>query len=98
MHLDLKTPNILLARDMTAKLADVGLARIKRSDALTTLGGAVGTYVYAAPEVWDEHPLCLMCAFLSNAVSCYLGYSALYPDVPGGALDTGCLASMCIVW
>ena len=28
MHLDLKSPNILLAVDGTAKIADVGLARI----------------------------------------------------------------------
>ena len=68
---------------MTAKLADVGLARIKRSDALTTLGGAVGTYVYAAPEVWDEHTLCPMIAYLSNAML-LLSYNAVYPDVPGG--------------
>ena len=28
MHLDLKSPNILLAADYTAKIADVGLSRI----------------------------------------------------------------------
>ena len=28
MHLDLKSPNILLAQDGTAKIADVGLSRI----------------------------------------------------------------------
>ena len=57
VHLDLKTPNILLARDFTAKLADVGLARIKRTDYLTALDGVVGTYVYAAPEVHHCHCL-----------------------------------------
>ncbi len=28
MHLDLKSPNILLAQDGTAKIADVGLSRM----------------------------------------------------------------------
>ena len=51
MHFDLKSANILLARDWTAKLADVGLAKVLTRKFLTSLHGAVGTFLYAAPEV-----------------------------------------------
>ena len=37
VHFDLKSPNILLARDYTAKIADVGLAKILQADFLSTL-------------------------------------------------------------
>lgn len=47
---DLKSANILLARDFTAKLADVGLARILHDDVLSTRR-EVGTFAWAAPEV-----------------------------------------------
>ena len=47
---DLKSANILLARDFTAKIADVGLARILKDDMLSTQK-EVGTFAWAAPEV-----------------------------------------------
>jgi serine/threonine protein kinase len=47
---DLKSANILLARDFTAKIADVGLARILHDDVLSTRR-EVGTFAWAAPEV-----------------------------------------------
>ena len=49
MHLDLKSANILLARDGTAKLADVGLAKILTRD--NTFVSMEGTFDWAAPEV-----------------------------------------------
>lgn len=48
--LDLKSPNVLLARDWTAKIADFGVAKILRTDFLTTLKD-MGTFAWAAPEV-----------------------------------------------
>ncbi|KAK9836929.1 hypothetical protein WJX81_000389 [Elliptochloris bilobata] len=49
MHLDLKSANILLARDGTAKIADVGLAKILTRD--NTCVSTEGTFDWAAPEV-----------------------------------------------
>ncbi|KAK9804823.1 hypothetical protein WJX72_007321 [[Myrmecia] bisecta] len=51
MHSDLKTGNVLLTLDYrTAKIADVGLARIMHSE-YTTQGCLGGTFAYAAPEL-----------------------------------------------
>ena len=50
VHFDLKSPNILLMRDYTAKLADVGLSRYLTRDCLTATA-TIGTFIYAAPEV-----------------------------------------------
>eukprot|EP00884_Botryococcus_braunii_P015478 jgi/Botrbrau1/2613/Bobra.145_1s0034.2 len=49
MHLDLKSANILLARDGGAKIADVGLAKILTRD--NTHVSMEGTFDWAAPEV-----------------------------------------------
>ncbi|KAK9796974.1 hypothetical protein WJX73_004151 [Symbiochloris irregularis] len=52
VHLDLKSPNILLGRDFTGKIADVGLARSVGSDAAgLSLMTAMGTMAWAAPEL-----------------------------------------------
>jgi serine/threonine protein kinase len=37
VHFDVKSANILLARDWTAKIADVGLAKILKDGMLSTL-------------------------------------------------------------
>lgn len=50
VHFDLKSANILLSRDFTAKIADVGLAKIMQQQFLSTLY-CVGTFAWAAPEV-----------------------------------------------
>ena len=57
---DLKSPNILLAKDRTAKIADVGLAKFMSSNYFTKVS-AVGTMAWAAPELFMCGPVCLAC-------------------------------------
>lgn len=52
VHADMKTKNILLsAGRMTAKIADVGLARYMAQTHMDTKSLPMGTFVYAAPEL-----------------------------------------------
>ena len=51
VHFDLKSPNILLGRDGTAKIGDVGMARILVHAYVT---GVMGTLSWSAPEMlWN---------------------------------------------
>lgn len=49
-HLDLKSSNVLLASDGTAKIADVGLAALISRSYLSQMAPA-GTWAWVAPEV-----------------------------------------------
>ncbi|KAK9825364.1 hypothetical protein WJX81_004084 [Elliptochloris bilobata] len=52
VHNDLKTKNILLSENYeTAKIADVGLARIMDTSHMSTGMAPCGTFAYAAPEL-----------------------------------------------
>ncbi len=50
VHMDLKSPNILLGKDLTAKIADVGLARSITGSYLSQMT-SIGTMAWAAPEL-----------------------------------------------
>ena len=51
VHLDLKSSNVLIAADGTAKIADVGLsAQLQNASHLSSLQVA-GTWAWVAPEV-----------------------------------------------
>lgn len=51
IHRDIKPSNVLLGKQGQVKLADFGLASIRRSSShRTSIGGAVGTICYMAPE------------------------------------------------
>lgn len=50
VHLDLKSSNVLLAADGTAKISDVGLAALMGKNYLSHTAPA-GTWAWMAPEV-----------------------------------------------
>jgi serine/threonine-protein kinase len=50
VHRDVKPANILLGKDGSVKLADLGVASAPDRTAITTTGGVVGTFSYMAPE------------------------------------------------
>ena len=50
IHRDIKPANILLARDMTPKITDFGLAALVDRDPVSVTGEFSGTYLYMSPE------------------------------------------------
>ena len=50
VHFDLKSANILLNRNGTAKLADIGMARVLCKSYFSVISG-LGTFAWSAPEV-----------------------------------------------
>ena len=50
IHFDLKSPNVLLDRHGTAKIADVGLSKILRDTTHNTISSGIGTMMWASPE------------------------------------------------
>ncbi|KAL4517967.1 hypothetical protein Ndes2526A_g02333 [Nannochloris sp. 'desiccata'] len=51
IHFDLKSANILLSRAGTAKLADIGMARVLHKSYLSMVSSGLGTFAWSAPEV-----------------------------------------------
>jgi serine/threonine protein kinase len=50
VHLDLKSSNVLIAADGSAKISDVGLAALMSQNYLSQMAPA-GTWSWVAPEV-----------------------------------------------
>lgn len=53
MHRDIKSANVFLTQDMTAKLGDMNVSKIAQMGLNYT---QTGTPYYASPEVWSEQP------------------------------------------
>jgi NIMA (never in mitosis gene a)-related kinase 1/4/5 len=54
MHRDLKSANVFLQKDMTAKLGDMNVSKVANKKGLNYT--QTGTPYYASPEVWRDEP------------------------------------------
>jgi NIMA (never in mitosis gene a)-related kinase len=54
MHRDLKSANIFLYSNLTAKLGDMNVSKVTNSKGLNYT--QTGTPYYASPEVWKDEP------------------------------------------
>jgi serine/threonine-protein kinase len=56
VHRDVKPANVLIRRDGTVKLADLGIATAAEHSKITRSGAVLGTAAYMAPERLDGRP------------------------------------------
>lgn len=56
VHRDVKPGNVLIGKDGSVKLADLGIAAVPDRTQITTTGGVLGTYRYMAPEQLEGAP------------------------------------------
>ncbi len=54
VHRDIKPANIVLDEQRRPKLTDFDLVRADDTTAMTRYGGALGTFIYAPPELWSS--------------------------------------------
>lgn len=53
LHRDLKSANIFLSKDKTAKIGDLNVSKVLKQEFGNT---QTGTPYYASPEVWEDKP------------------------------------------
>ena len=93
-HRDIKPENILLARDGQIKILDFGIARRLPGDLEgTTIDsltgeGLVGTVVYMAPEILEQHPSDDRADIFSLGVVFYEALAGKHPFRSGTLLET----------
>ena len=86
MHRDVKPENILITRDDFAYLVDFGIANAITDDRLTTMGTAVGTHAYMAPERFTNEEVTYRADIYSLACVLYECLTGSRP-YPGDAVN-----------
>lgn len=84
VHRDLKTANVLLFSDGTAKVADLSMSKVAQLGLLYT---QTGTPFYASPEIWKDHPYSSKSDIWSLGCLVY-ETAALKPPFQGTDMDT----------
>ncbi|GAQ78444.1 Protein kinase superfamily protein [Klebsormidium nitens] len=85
VHRDLKSPNILVDRDWTAKVGDFGMSRLKHATYISSMTGA-GTPEWMAPEVLRSEPSDEKCDVYSFGV---ILWELTTMQRPWGGMKTG---------
>lgn len=93
VHRDIKPANLLLAKNGTVKILDMGLARVARPDSdeasstLTKEGSVMGTLDYIAPEqAMDSHTVDIRADLYSLGCTFYFLLTGKVPFPGGDAL------------
>ncbi|WP_330184757.1 protein kinase [Nocardia sp. NBC_01503] len=80
VHRDIKPANILLTGELFAYLVDFGIAHAESDAQLTSMGSAIGSFAYMAPERF-EHDNALSASADIYALGCVL-YESLTGEIP----------------
>jgi serine/threonine-protein kinase len=76
---DVKTSNVLLTREGSAKVADVGLATM--TDYFSSATACPGTFMYAAPEVLMGKPSNTKVQITARACACHAALTFVLSNV-----------------
>ncbi|WP_405134570.1 serine/threonine-protein kinase [Nocardia sp. NBC_01388] len=80
VHRDIKPANILLTGELFAYLVDFGIAHAESDVQLTSMGSAIGSFAYMAPERF-EHSTAISPSVDIYALACVL-YESLTGEIP----------------
>jgi serine/threonine protein kinase len=89
IHRDIKPSNLMIDRQGTVKLLDLGLARFSESDIDLTRGAPLGSMVYTAPEqALDSHAVDVRADIYSLGATFYFAITGRPPVAGAGIGET----------